>query len=179
MRDHDEAVTIQPGDIICILTHEELCLTNHIAASAFAMNHWSSQGLLVLNPGHIDPGYTGPLSVRLINIRSTPKNISFGEPIFTVVFEKLPADVGMPYSDNKSREDLERNYGDLDVEQNPGSLGKTIARGESPPFLSTDQVHQAIKEHWLSQCIFWFTLIAAATGLVTVVIEIAKSWRQP
>lgn len=177
-RDADQVITIQPGDIICILTHEELHLPSDISATAYAMNHWSSQGLLVLNPGHVDPGFQGPLSVRLVNIRSTPKNISFGEPIFTVIFQKLPEEVSRPYCHNKPREDVERNYCDLDVEQNPGSLGKTIARGESPPFLSREQVRHEITEHWLSKCIFWFTLIAAATGLLLVILEMLKRGRE-
>lgn len=164
-----QQITIQPGGIISLFTHEELNLPSCVMATAFPMNVWSSQGLLVLNPGHIDPGYKGPLTVRLINIRSTPKNINFGDPIFTVIFEKLPEAVTKPYSKKNEREQRERDYNSLDVEQNPGGLGPLIMRGKNPPFLSTEQINTAIREYWVTRVIFWATIIAAVTGTIAVI----------
>ena len=46
-------------------------------------------GILALNAGHIDPGYDGPIVIRLINIRSIPWVLTMGDPIFTVVFQTL------------------------------------------------------------------------------------------
>ena len=57
---HPEAnlqVIIQPGEIISIFTLEEVILSDDIMATVFAINAQSSRGLLVLNPGHIDPGF--------------------------------------------------------------------------------------------------------------------------
>jgi len=50
-----EPKVIKPGEIVSFFTEEELDLPDNISATAFAMNSWSSKGLLVLNPGHIDP----------------------------------------------------------------------------------------------------------------------------
>src|SRR6185437_8683197 len=61
-------VILQPGDIVSLFTLEELNLPADIAATAFAINAMSSEGLLVLNPGHVDPGFRGPLTVKAINI---------------------------------------------------------------------------------------------------------------
>src|SRR5260370_600345 len=43
---------LQPGDIVSLFTMEELDLPPDVAATAFALNAMSSQGILVLNPGH-------------------------------------------------------------------------------------------------------------------------------
>ena len=39
--------------------------------------------------GHVDPGYHGPIVIRLINIRSEPWVLRMGTPIFTIVFQTL------------------------------------------------------------------------------------------
>src|SRR5207253_3036493 len=98
-------VILGPGGIISLLTLEELDLPNDISATAFAMNVMSSQGVLVLNPGHGDPGYRGPLTVRILNVRATPKALLFGTPIFTVIFHRLPKPTHQGYGSNKPREE--------------------------------------------------------------------------
>ncbi len=55
-----EQIVIQPGEILSLLTMEELQLPDSMIAIAFPMNKWSSEGLLVLNPGYVDPGFKGP-----------------------------------------------------------------------------------------------------------------------
>jgi deoxycytidine triphosphate deaminase len=165
----EEQVVIQPGGIISLFTHEEVQLPNDIMATAFPMNYWSSQGLLVLNPGHVDPGFHGPLSVRLINIRSTPKNINLGDAIFTVIFEKLPKGALKPYQSNKLRDLRERDHNSLDLEQNPRGLGQLILRGENPPFQSEKEIRQIISEFWVTRLIFVFTAVAAVAGVIAVI----------
>lgn len=111
---------LQPGDIVSLFTLEELNLPPFIAATAFAINAMSSEGLLVLNPGHVDPGFKGPLTVRAINIRATPKAIDVGTKIFTVIFERLPKASSRPYSKSSpTREDRELKFNATDVEQIP------------------------------------------------------------
>lgn len=63
-----DQVLLEPGEIISLFTLEELLLPNDITATAFAINALSSQGLLVLNPGHVDPGYHGPLTVSFLQM---------------------------------------------------------------------------------------------------------------
>jgi deoxycytidine triphosphate deaminase len=164
-----QQVTIRPGGIFSFFTHEELQLPPSVMATAFPRNFWSSQGLLVLNPGHIDPGYRGPLTVRLINIRSTPKNINFGDRIFTVIFEKLPETPAKPYDKYMPRDENERQYNSLDVEQNPGGLGHLISQGENPPFVSIEQVNKAIRGHWMSWLALGLTAVAAIASVIAVI----------
>jgi len=63
-------ISVEPSEIITILTLEEISLPNYISATVFAMNSFSSTGFLILNPGHIDPGYKGPVSICAINLRT-------------------------------------------------------------------------------------------------------------
>src|SRR6185295_5975951 len=62
--EEDRHFSIRPGEILSFFTLDELQLPDHIARLVFAMNRWSSEGLLVLNTGHIDPGYKGPVTVK-------------------------------------------------------------------------------------------------------------------
>jgi deoxycytidine triphosphate deaminase len=166
----NEQIILQPGDIVSVLTLEELKMPDHIAATAFAINSLSSDGLLVLNPGHVDPGFCGPLSVRLINIRATPKAISIGMPIFTVIFEYLAAPTSQPYAANISREKRELDFKARDVEQNPGSLFKLISQGKNRPLMTAQEVRSIITEHWITRAIFLFTVLGVLVGIYAAVV---------
>jgi deoxycytidine triphosphate deaminase len=164
-----EQVVIKPGDLISVFTEEEVHLPPNIMATVFPINKMSSQGILVLNPGHIDPGFNGPLTVKLINLRLTDKVISFGERIFTIIFEKLPEKAVKPYPAVPMRQDRERDFNELDVEYNPRSLGKMMARGDNPPFVSIEEVRTAILHHWTTWVVGVLTLVAAIFSVLAVI----------
>jgi dUTPase len=154
---------LQPGDIVSLFTLEELDLPADIAATAFAMNAMSSQGILVLNPGHVDPGYKGPLTVRAINLRATPKAIDLGTRIFTVVFERLPKATGKPYGPIPGdREERELKFNSIDVEQNPHSMARLVMLGKDRPLMTGDEVDRRIRDHWTTKA----TLIGTIAGLL-------------
>jgi len=105
-QDHQRAgeqFVIQPGEIVSLLTMEELHLPDDMIAIAFPMNKWSSEGLLVLNPGYVDPGFKGPLSVKIVNLRKTRISISRGQAIFTVSFFRIGGSTTHPYNRNSAR----------------------------------------------------------------------------
>ena len=154
---------LQPGDIVSLFTFEELDLPSDIAATAFAINAMSSEGLLVLNPGHVDPGFKGPLTVRAINIRATPKAIGVGTKIFTVIFERLPKATSEPYSRSSgTREDRELKFNATDVEQNPQSMSRLVMLGQDRPLMTGDEVDRRIRDHWTTKA----TLVATIFGLL-------------
>jgi deoxycytidine triphosphate deaminase len=162
-------VILQPGEIISVFTLEELSMPSNVAGTAFAINAMSSDGLLVLNPGHIDPGFKGPLSVRLINIRATPKAILLGMPIFTIIFEYLPK-ATTPYEENQARGDRELAFESRDVEQNPRSLYNLVATGKNRPVMNYQEVRSIITEHWMSRSVFIITIAAAIFAGLTLYI---------
>jgi deoxycytidine triphosphate deaminase len=55
---------LEQGATVVIRTAEIVRLIDNRSAIAFPPSHVSLKGLLMTNPGHVDPGYVGPLSVR-------------------------------------------------------------------------------------------------------------------
>lgn len=171
-------VILQPGDIISLFTHEELDLPSDIAATAFAINGMSSQGLLVLNPGHIDPGFKGPLTVRAINLRATCKSIDLGTPIFTVIFERLPKVTSQPYDHSiVDREDRELKFNSIDVEQNPHSMARLVMLGKDKPLMTGDEVDRRIMDHWTTTAILIGTIITVLLAAIAAVFAIIGVYR--
>jgi deoxycytidine triphosphate deaminase len=84
-----EIVDLAPGEIVTILTHEIVRLPKHISGTLFPPNSLSVQGVLILNPGHVDPGYCGRVAVRLINFKEAFLPLKIGANIFTMTLEKL------------------------------------------------------------------------------------------
>jgi len=92
-----EIVELLPSEIITILTLEEVNLPLTICGTVFSMNSNSSSGLLILNPGHIDPGFKGPLSICAINLSNEIKRLNIGEDIITIYFHQLTNET-VPYN---------------------------------------------------------------------------------
>jgi deoxycytidine triphosphate deaminase len=89
--DNSNLVNLLPSEIITILTYEEVNLPTTICGTVFSINRNSSSGLLILNPGHIDPGYKGPISICAINLSNETKPLYIGKEIFTIYFHELTA----------------------------------------------------------------------------------------
>ena len=170
-------VVISPGEIISLFTLEELLLPGDITATAFAMNALSSQGILVLNPGHVDPGYEGPLTVRVINLRATPKVIPLGMPIFTVVFQRLPKNVSQLYSGNKPRQLSELEFHATDIEQNPKTLFNLITFGPQKPMMTEQDVRSVIMQHWMSKAMTVGSLIAALFAVIATFVGLILAFK--
>jgi deoxycytidine triphosphate deaminase len=172
-----DQVLLEPSGIISVLTLEELVLPDDIAATAFAINAMSSEGILVLNPGHVDPGFKGPLSVKAINIRSTVKSIDLGTAIFTVIFERLPKPTTQPYDKGTDREERELKSNETDVEKNPKSLAKLVMLGENKPLMTGEEVDRRIMAHWMTWTIFIGTIITVALAAVAAIFAILGVYR--
>ena len=164
---------LEPGDIISLFTLEELHLPPDIAATAFAINAMSSQGILVLNPGHIDPGYEGPLTVRAINLRATSKPIDLGTRVFTVVFERLPKATSQPYPLRSGKKETRENeFREMDLAQNPRSVGRLVMLGKDKPLMTGDEVDRRIRDHWSTKATLWGTLLGIILAVIAVIFTI-------
>jgi deoxycytidine triphosphate deaminase len=165
---------IQPGEIISIFTLEEVNLPLDIAGVAFAMNKWSSEGLLVLNPGHIDPGYRGTLTVKALNLRKTPISISREQTIFTIVFHNIGNQTSHPYSGTVlSTHEKEKSFHAREQEIAPNSLGDLIKVMADLPFVTKEQVDRAICDHWMSRWTFGLLIVAALAATLAVILGLS------
>jgi dCTP deaminase len=85
------------GHTAVIRTRERLRMGAGRAAVAFPPAHVSLKGLLMTNPGHVDPGYEGPLHCTVINMGYETYSLNRGERIMRVlVFELDNADQVAP-----------------------------------------------------------------------------------
>lgn len=87
--DRQPTVCLQPGQILAVITHEELRIPLEMCATVFSKNNLALKGIFAFNAGHVDPGYEGPIVIRMINLRSTPFTITMGQPVYTIVFHPL------------------------------------------------------------------------------------------
>jgi len=75
--------------MIFVITHEEINMPTNLCGTVYSRNSLAQQGILALNAGHIDPGFHGPITIKLINLRTIDWTFKLGDPIFTIVFHTL------------------------------------------------------------------------------------------
>ncbi len=163
-------INIAPGEVVTMLTLEEIDLPDNIAATAYAMNSQSSEGLLVLNPGHIDPGYKGPLTIVAVNLRKVTLPLLLGEPIFTVVFERLVQNCEPSY---KHRVDQGRDY--FERTTNKKVVEKSIESLKALLEISKRDIDDQIEKHWATKKadnMNTATFLVAFAALVFAVIAV-------
>jgi deoxycytidine triphosphate deaminase len=159
----DTFVIIPPGGVVSILTKEELQLPDDVCATAFAINKMSSEGFLVLNPGHVDPGFKGPLTVKALNIRKVAMPLHAGASIFTVIFQKLPKTTSTFGHNYSSRIDRERSFNETIVQTAPRTFFEMMEANRDGPYPGRHEVNSMIRRHWLS----W---ISAGASLLTLLL---------
>lgn len=84
-------VTVQPGQMIFVVTHEDIIMPQGLTGTVYSRNNLALKGILALNAGHVDSGYEGPIAIRLINLRAVSWTLTLGEPIFTITFQTVDA----------------------------------------------------------------------------------------
>lgn len=83
------AMELRPGETAVITTQEECHLPSDLAAIGFPPNSVSSRGILMTNPGHVDPGYDGKMTFTVINMGEEKYMLVAGEKIVTLLFFTL------------------------------------------------------------------------------------------
>jgi deoxycytidine triphosphate deaminase len=133
-------IEVKPSEIVTIITIEEVNLPKDICATVFALNSLSSTGFLILNPGHIDPGYKGPISICGINLSKETKVLSVGSKIFTIIFDRLSYDAEGYKNDDVflglSRKLKEENFSINKARKLSRSLFDLIKENEYKHFLT-------------------------------------------
>ncbi len=176
---NNEQISLKPGEVITMTTLETLKLPENIAGTAYAINAQSSEGLLVLNPGHVDPGYEGYLTVMAVNMRRVPYVVSLKDKIFTIVFQRLEnAAVPAYKSSQRPRSDKERDLNKKVVEKAVSSLADLIAI--NAPFTKPEDVNRQIRVHWatvttmIAAFLTLFASLVAATFAVFAVLHVER-----
>lgn len=84
-----EQHVLMPGETALVTALEEFALPPDIAGFGFPPARMSRNGILMTNPGHIDPGYTGHVSFTLVNMGHEPYALVPGEDICTILLFRL------------------------------------------------------------------------------------------
>ena len=106
--DPQPTVTVQPGQMIFVVTLEDIVMPQDLCGTVYSRNQLALAGILALNAGHVDSGYEGPIAIRLINLRAIPWTLTLGDPIFTITFQTVDEDPNVDPKDDRriSQEDM-------------------------------------------------------------------------
>jgi dCTP deaminase len=80
---------LPPGATAIVETKEEIAMPPDLAAFGFPPTEVSTAGVLMTNPGHVDPGYQGTLKFTLINMSRQPFGLAEGGKIVTLLLIPL------------------------------------------------------------------------------------------
>lgn len=128
--------SLRAGHTAIVQTKEELDLPRNLAAIGFSPSSVSSRGLLMTNPGHVDPGYKGRMKFTVINMGRESFALNSGDIIVTLLFFQLDPPAKQSYSErnqtikgNVGEEQLSRLAKDfLDFERRAEDAAKKAER---------------------------------------------------
>lgn len=78
------------------VTLERFIIPSHICASVLDKSSWARVFLSAFNT-HLDPGWSGYLTVELANLSEEPVEFEEGDPLCQIKFEFLDQSTEMPY----------------------------------------------------------------------------------
>lgn len=86
--------SLDSGATAVVVTQEKISLPNNIAGIGFPPStNMSFKGILMTNPGHIDPGYKGHLHFTLINMGKKKFALNRGEVIVSLLLFRLSCEI--------------------------------------------------------------------------------------
>jgi dUTPase len=88
----DDPVIIQPQETFVIESEQAVTVPKGLVGYAMPKTSLCNQGVLVLNTGLVDPGYSGTLSTIAINFSNTTQRVRRGEAFLRLVFHELIGD---------------------------------------------------------------------------------------
>lgn len=88
---------LEAGHTAVVETKEILNLPGNVAAIGFPPSRVSARGLLTTNPGHVDSGYNGRLSLTIINMGRTAYELRGGDIMLTLLLLQMSTDSRAPY----------------------------------------------------------------------------------
>jgi dCTP deaminase len=141
---------LDQGHTAVIRTRERLRMGQRRAGIAFPPAHVSLKGLLMTNPGHIDPGYEGPLHCTVINMGHESYPLKTGDKIMRALFFEL---------DNNNQETpLARG---LPASPAPNQITTELLARLSIDFVDVEKRAKSIADKAISVATWRATLISA------------------
>jgi len=149
---------LKPGHTAVVVTDERLELPGDLAAFGFPLSKVSFQGILITNPGHVDPGYNGHMRFTIINMGREQFVLRQGDPVITLLLFQL---------DQPAKKNWLARRPELTTAPNP--TAEDLSR-LSTQFLDIDNRARAISEKLISAAEFRIRvltpLVAAIVGAI-------------
>lgn len=86
------SVLLRPGELVTLLSKEWVNLPKNITGLVIPRNKAAQKGILILNAGHVDPGWRGQIMAQVVNLSDQDRSLqleSFGDSVFAIVFSYL------------------------------------------------------------------------------------------
>lgn len=124
---------LEQGQTGVVETIEEFSLPGHMAGIGFPPSRVSFQGILMTNPGHIDPGYAGRMRFTVINMGRQKYVLRRGDVIVTALLVVLSGPAHRDWLQRRggspagppTQENLDRLSADfMDVERRAARISK-------------------------------------------------------
>lgn len=90
---------LPPGHTVLVETEEKLTLSRTISAFGFPPSRLAKNSILMTNPGHVDPGYSGSLKFTLINMGRKEFSIQKSKTIVSLLIFRFDAPVDKGFFD--------------------------------------------------------------------------------
>jgi len=150
--------------MIFVVSYEEIKMPLDLCGTVYSRNSLAQKGILALNAGHIDPGFKGPITIKLINLRSVDYTVELGQPIFTIVFHTLDnVDTFIKPFEITREETLRRIYEATDISLNNALYDLALLR----EFIKENEFGRAFKK-WMFKSI-WAILVFIVNAILVLI----------
>lgn len=93
-----EELILHPGQFILGVTFEYLRMPSDLAGQVLNRSSWARMGLLVATAVFVQPGYSGTLTLELVNMGTVPMTLRPGLRIAQLIVFALSVETDQPYS---------------------------------------------------------------------------------
>ena len=162
---------MRSGQTAVVETLETLYLPDHIAAIGFPPSTVSFKGILMTNPGHVDPGFEGRLRFTLINMSRQDYVLRAGDAVVTLLLIELSGAT-------------QRRWGHMSAgnEAPPYTIQDNLDR-LAPDFVDVERRATLIAEQAVQQAelhIKWRQVwVPIVVALITGLLSMTYTWFKP
>jgi deoxycytidine triphosphate deaminase len=164
---------LRTGETAVVTTREKVRLPANVAAFGFPPSSVSFKGLLMTNPGHVDPGYVGRLRFTVINMAKDPFSLRAGDRIVRLLFFRLDGNVHKAWDERNEPELTATSplQSPLGMFENPDPEQSEVNR-LSKDFVNVEQRAKRIAK---AQGAAWSLAITAAVTLLVGFFQLVGS----
>jgi len=167
-----DMVTIHPGQVVFVVTKEQIKMPLDLCGTVYAKNSFSRNGILLFTTGHVDPGIQCPIVIRLVNLRSTPFALMLGHPIYTIVFQTL----------NKFKDNVLEGHNDITMKTTIDRTIKSAEEALSNSLYDLSLLNDFVKkedfakEFWIMIKFKIYKIIAWTVAILVAIATIISGW---